>query len=404
MSSTAQAIGNKPATHTVPQAAVSIIRERVERGQARITKAGLEGGYTLNVGESTRDEHGDWWTEVTLVGSAPVLPGGWALIATIDHSGEGGNIVHIFDETFDDHSLWDAAPDCDHCGYTRQRNTTWIVRNADGDTVQVGTTCLVDFLGHEVSLTLPDGDFFEMPEGGWPAPIDVHTETFVTLCTVLVSLYGYRKSRTAGATAEAALAVLLGRGFAAHELREVLNHDLDAKGLTLDHFKPKALEAITWARGLEPDSGYEHNLKAAASGDFCLLRHTGILGSLPSAYERHLGWVAAKPAEPTAPAPEGRQAVTGVVKSFRFYDNQFGSSVKMLVVLPSGAKVFGTVPASIDRLSWDDEGNRTVEPVDIGDTVTFTATFTRSAEDQFFAIFKRPAKATLTKKETNENR
>lgn len=84
-------------------------------------------------------------------------------------------------------------------------------------------------------------------------------------------------------------------------------------------------------------------------------------------------------------APEGRVQVTGTVVSTKWYDNNFGGSLKMLVALADGTKVWGTVPSSLD--------------VDKDDEVTFTATFERKADDPTFATYKRPSKASVTHKE-----
>jgi hypothetical protein len=88
------------------------------------------------------------------------------------------------------------------------------------------------------------------------------------------------------------------------------------------------------------------------------------------------------------PVPEGRTTVTCTVTnlkscSFRFHagDSGVSTSVKMTAVLGNGVRVWGTVPASIEQ------------DVKQGDTVTFTATFTR--KDAKFVTFSRPSKAVL---------
>jgi len=49
-------------------------------------------------------------------------------------------------------SYENSLPTCDHCNTKRKRNTTFVLRSkVDGSTVQVGSTCLRDFLGYEAS-------------------------------------------------------------------------------------------------------------------------------------------------------------------------------------------------------------------------------------------------------------
>lgn len=89
--------------------------------------------------------------------------------------------------------------------------------------------------------------------------------------------------------------------------------------------------------------------------------------------------------EETAPVVEGRIVVTGTVLSTKWQDNDFGGSLKMLVKDARNFKVWGTVPSSVE--------------VRKGDTITFTATVTKSDNDEAFGFFKRPSKATVTPQE-----
>lgn len=81
-----------------------------------------------------------------------------------------------------------------------------------------------------------------------------------------------------------------------------------------------------------------------------------------------------------ATVPIGRQEVSGTVKSLKFVDNAYGGSLKMLVALDNGTRVYGTVPNSICD-------------VHDGDRVTFTATFKASDRDPLFGFYSRPTKA-----------
>jgi hypothetical protein len=80
-------------------------------------------------------------------------------------------------------------------------------------------------------------------------------------------------------------------------------------------------------------------------------------------------------------APEGRQSIKGNVVSIKEYPSQYsnGYYYKMLVELASGARVFGTIPKHLSD-------------VEKGDTVEFTATFSRSDKDQSFGFYKKPTK------------
>jgi hypothetical protein len=81
-------------------------------------------------------------------------------------------------------------------------------------------------------------------------------------------------------------------------------------------------------------------------------------------------------------APQGRQTVTGIVRSVKSVPGYYGNSFKMLVVLENGATVYGSLPRSIDD-------------VNVGQTIKFTANFEQPADDNTHASFKRPTKASV---------
>lgn len=87
------------------------------------------------------------------------------------------------------------------------------------------------------------------------------------------------------------------------------------------------------------------------------------------------------------PIEEGRRVIEGVVQSIKHYDNQYGLTIKMLVITTTGHKVFGTVPNSLLE-------GRTSDDL-VGQGVVFTAAVEQSRDDETFGIFKRPTKATL---------
>jgi hypothetical protein len=103
-------------------------------------------------------------------------------------------------------------------------------------------------------------------------------------------------------------------------------------------------------------------------------------------------WVkrqAEKP-QPVTQAPEGSARVSGEIVSTKWQENDFGGALKMLVVLDDLNKVWGTVPKNV----MAEVNNRDENPGEYkGTGVEFTATFTRSKDDEHFSFFKRPTKA-----------
>lgn len=85
---------------------------------------------------------------------------------------------------------------------------------------------------------------------------------------------------------------------------------------------------------------------------------------------------------------EGRREIAGEVATTKLVDNQYGATLKMMVIDDDGFKYWGSVPSAIT--------------VDRGDRVTLTATVEASEDDPLFGFFKRPAKASVTHKEAQD--
>lgn len=92
--------------------------------------------------------------EVTL--SAPVLKlAGWFFVGRIEHlktdDGDVVNIVYNAPGTEVPSKYRERSQTCDHCQHKRYRRDTFIVQHENGETKQVGSTCLSDFLGVDAS-------------------------------------------------------------------------------------------------------------------------------------------------------------------------------------------------------------------------------------------------------------
>lgn len=82
---------------------------------------------------------------------------------------------------------------------------------------------------------------------------------------------------------------------------------------------------------------------------------------------------------------EGRRTVTGEIISSKWQDGFHGLAHKMLVLLDTEERIWGTMPADIERYSSDGQYR--------GLRVEFTATIKRSSADPHFGIYSRPTKA-----------
>lgn len=99
--------------------------------------------------------------------------------------------------------------------------------------------------------------------------------------------------------------------------------------------------------------------------------------------EKLTAYAARTPDSEAGPVPTGRVQLQGEVVSLKWKETDFGSVLKMTVLLENGSRVWGTVPSALD--------------VEKGDVVAFTATVTASDDKPDFGFFKRPTHAAVVK-------
>jgi hypothetical protein len=83
---------------------------------------------------------------VEVLGGRPVIPG-FRFVGTVEHL-EAGNILRMMPGEEEPSGFRHVSAKCDHCGKVRSRKDTYLVaRESDGATLQVGRSCVKDFLG-----------------------------------------------------------------------------------------------------------------------------------------------------------------------------------------------------------------------------------------------------------------
>lgn len=87
--------------------------------------------------------------------------------------------------------------------------------------------------------------------------------------------------------------------------------------------------------------------------------------------------------------PEGRYEITGEILFTKWYESDYGSTLKCIIRDDRGFKVFGSVPSAIVDYAYSEE-------VELkGQRVQLTGTVTQADDDTKFGYFKRPAKSIL---------
>ena len=142
----------------IPEHKVGGLFSKIDRLNRRAKKLNLpEIVYRLTGQEKFQEEevvfeshkkiHVILTKEVEVVGGEPVLPG-YEFLCAVEHTEEGNLVTSKPGNTLDLSEFRSCKPDCDHCGHKRNRHKTYFVKDTQTDvSIQVGSTCLKDFLG-----------------------------------------------------------------------------------------------------------------------------------------------------------------------------------------------------------------------------------------------------------------
>lgn len=246
---------------------------------------------------------GDMWqipvtrVPLTIQGETPKYAG-WRFLATLQHL-EGENIVRVVPGEELPHTYRNRGACCDHCNYNRRRNDTYVLCHDDGRTIQVGSSCIRDFLGSEAACNIAAaaellsqaGSVASEEYGSIGFVSDYLTQSFLPIVSWLVREYGWL-SRTSARdrcsedkpTADIAWAFITDKVLCSKAGCEPTEED-----------KALSVAAEKWAENLTDEevdsssSDYLHNVRAAARTGLVSYRTAGLIASIITAYQRHLG-------------------------------------------------------------------------------------------------------------------
>jgi hypothetical protein len=226
--------------------------------------------------------------DVTISGQAPRYAG-WRFVASVDAVDGGGTILRYPPGREAAVRNTDVvAGHCDHCHTRRARRRTMLLAHDDtGQLLQVGSSCLKDFLGHHLTPVFLAADDIRAELGknlsGTPTAWDL--TSVLTYAWAAVQALGW----TPASAAEP------GRTPTRDVVRQVLTQQRDT-GQLLAVLAPHLAEGRrlapriidTLLTGLTGESGYEANLAAVLRGQTVDARHLGLAVSAIPAHQRLL--------------------------------------------------------------------------------------------------------------------
>jgi hypothetical protein len=322
--------------------------------------------------------------EVEISGTTPMLPGGWHLLAAVEHT-DAGNFVDCSPAGRDlglGELLRTAEPTCDHCGKSRQRRWTFVVADENGQQVRVGKGCLAGFLGF---AGMPEDALFrfarelrEMDDDSWGLSSGARFPLFTEIAALAfcaVREFGW----------------VAGSEMYRITTRDAVNNSLSVRARQEDRLHPTeadaqdARNATEWLLGItDTDNDFLGDLATLARLGTVAGERMGLAVAVVPAYRRHQEQEvkrAERAARPTAPVIIGQNVViTGTVTRTDAKYTDYGVRYVMTVEDDRGFRVWGSIPTGL--------------AVNPGDRITFTATVEPS-DDVSFGFVKRPRKAAV---------
>ena len=303
----------KNVIESIPVYNLANLENEVKKVNRKAEKLGLN-PVTLTIGEKfqesikIRNREGKNITlivdriNVKIEGEKPVISG-WNLIAKIDHIGEN-NIISHFVESMDDVPLEyrDAANNCDHCNYNRNRLKTYILQNVSNeDYKQIGSSCVRDYTGDKNADSIlwyfdaipqladyndNEDDFLD---GFGSGRVGIDLKKFIAICQKLVSQFGFVGTKNYD-TSTKFLAIEAYFGTKGFEI-PVTESEIDAAQIVLDAVK-------NYLDDKKSLSDYEHNIYTICGMTGIAYNLTGYAASIIALYNRIMGGFESNPEKP----------------------------------------------------------------------------------------------------------
>lgn len=324
--------------YLVPEPNMARLVDRLEAVAKRARKLGLEPPCYRVVGGETRENrvlvdelmgiHRMVYQEVLHVEVTGEYPriAGWTFAAAIDYSlGPERPVALAGGDTGVPERYWTTGPVCEHCRVIRRRKLVYLVHHEDGQWQQVGSTCVMDFLGsaandpealaraaeHLLDAAVACREAEEESDG-WATsrggPDDL--ASYLALVAGSIRVWGWvsrTEARETGRQPTADHAAAL----AIPEVVEKLKHEEAetyrewSRGIERD--QRFAAEAISWVLdevAMRPHmNDYLRNLVTIAEAGQVADRVLGLAASMIYSYSRHLDRQAVKSAEAELPPP-----------------------------------------------------------------------------------------------------
>jgi hypothetical protein len=280
-------------------------------------------------------------TDITLGNLEAPRVGAFRFLARLERTPAGTIIDSIAGEDLPER-FRNTTGECEHCGKVRDRKHLFVVCEDGGEPVQVGRSCLRDYMGTDTPESVASRFRFERELGEFSdewslgsGPVTDSAAELLAVTATAIRLWGWvPKSAPEGSGTPTSSRISV--WFYLPPGNKSGKEDLDAlKAAISDADWEEAGAAFAWVMSNGDDSEYMHNLRTILVAGVVEPKRRGYACSAVAAHQRALGLLELKRREREASANSHHVGVVGerlrglelTVLSNRGFSGQFGDSV-----------------------------------------------------------------------------
>lgn len=268
-------------TFTIDIALVGRFEARLDSFKKKFKKYG-EGGITYEVSEprviTNRNNRRHLVVDINVDASYKVA--GYEFVASVETVAAGNLIKKISEDVFVPEIYRDRC-ECDHCKSNRVRKYTVILKNsATGEYIQVGKSCVRDYLGCDMSHYASYLAFYtELDESVEKMSSEFHSytpsftfEEIVHQTLEYTKRFGYVSKRQSYENGGVATSTAV---YAALNGIRIEGDDYEVYEVS-DDSKEKCNSVISFVKNLDDSSDYNSNLKVLATSEYIDNKNLGL--------------------------------------------------------------------------------------------------------------------------------
>jgi hypothetical protein len=340
------------ATYKMSESAVELVKVKTAKLQKKGADILISVSDMIPVNIGTNFE--PIWIDTYDVTISGILKyGQWSICASIDHLSTG-NVCNVHEPIPEKYRT--TASYCDHCKTVRNRNTTVIIRNENGEYKQIGKNCLAGYIGVDIenyARFLELSSFCnELSESEIADDTDVRYGRskyldilpYLTMTIAICNKVLYVSKATATEQNRQSTASLVDDFVNVEHAhpkakKAILEHmqKLDINSATLKSAKETIPSIMQWITTTTDTNDYMHNLQMIYAGydekkpyHLILKKHYGYAVSIVSAYAKHVEKIATEKITKETSVSNYIGTVgekikfTGTIKYISSFDTQYG--------------------------------------------------------------------------------